>query len=272
MTNIAPVLVLIFIAGLTISIALYKRPLRKITLPDGYKKLLEEHVGFYRSLDNAGKIRFEEKIKEFLGYVRIKGVNTIVDELDRLLIASSAVIPIFGFPEWKYYNLRDVLVYGDAFNEFDFATSGKDRDVLGMVGEGAMQMMMILSKPALHKGFDIVSGKENAGIHEFVHLLDKEDGAVDGLPEALLKKQYSIPWLNLMAENIAAIKAGQSDINIYGAANKAEFFAVVSEYFFGQPELFRQKHPALYDLMTQIFHQHPTDNKGAGEKKGISNQ
>jgi len=266
----APVLALIFIAVVVICLALYKKPLKKIKLPDGYKLLLEKHVAFYRSLDNAGKIRFEEKIKEFLGYVRIKGVNTNVDELDKLLIASSAVIPIFGFPEWRYYNLRDVLLYGDAFNEFDFATSGKDRDVLGMVGEGAMQMMMILSKPALHKGFDDTRGKENAGIHEFVHLLDKEDGAVDGLPEALLKKQYCIPWLNLMSENITAIKAGQSDINIYGAANKAEFLAVASEYFFGQPELFRQNHPALYELMTQIFHQYPLYSNGSKEEENIN--
>ena len=253
----APVLALIFIAAVAICAALYKKPLKKIQLPDGYTNLLQEHVAFYRSLDDAGKMRFAEKIKEFLGYVRIKGVNTNVDDLDRLLIASSAVIPIFGFPEWRYYNLRDVLLYGGSFNEVDYSTSGKDRDVLGMVGEGAMQMMMILSKPALHRGFDQGSGKENAGIHEFVHLLDKEDGAVDGLPEALLKKQYCIPWLNLMAENIAAIKAGHSDINIYGAKNKAEFLAVAAEYFFGQPELFKQRHPALYDLMTQIFHQHP---------------
>ncbi len=267
MTILAPVFALIFIASVAISIALYKKPIRKAKLPDGYKHLLDKHVDFYRNLEDADKIRFEEKIREFLGYVRIKGVSINVDELDRLLIASSAVIPIFGFSEWKYYNLRDVLVYGDAFNEFDYATSGKDRDVLGMVGEGALQMLMILSKPALHKGFDNTAGRENAGIHEFAHLLDKEDGAVDGLPEALLNKQYCIPWLKLMSENIAAIKAGQSDINIYGATNKAEFFAVASEYFFGQPQLFRQHHPALYELMTRIFHQHPDHNIGANEKK-----
>ena len=122
-----------------------------------------------------------------------------------------------------------------------------------------MQMLMVLSKPALRQGFENTSGKENAGIHEFVHLLDKEDGAVDGLPEALLERQYSLPWLNLMADNIAAIKAGKSDINIYGSKNKAEFLAVAAEYFFEQPVQFKQKHPALYDLMTQIFHQSPLE-------------
>ena len=252
-----PIIALLIIALAATGIAFYKRPLKKVRLPDGYKNLLTQHVSFYRALDEAGKIRFESKLKEFLGYIRITGVDTQVEDLDTLLVASSAVIPIFGFPEWRYYNLRDVWLYADAFNADNYSTKGQGRDVLGMVGEGPMQMLMILSKPALREGFADTSGKENAGIHEFVHLLDKEDGAVDGLPEALLKRQYSLPWLNLMADNIDAIKAGKSDINIYGAKNKAEFLAVAAEYFFEQPEQFKQKHPALYELMTQIFHQSP---------------
>ena len=252
-----PIIALLIIAAVAGAIAFYKKPLKNVALPDNYKELLEKHVAFYRSLDETGKTCFEKKVKEFLGYVRITGVDTSVDDLDRLLVASSAVIPIFGFPEWRYYNLRDVWLYADTFNVDDYSTKGKGRDVLGMVGDGPMQMLMTLSKPSLHQGFDHTSGKENTGIHEFVHLLDKEDGAVDGLPEALLGKQYSLPWLKLMADNITAIKAGRSDINIYGSKNKAEFFAVAAEYFFEQPGLFRSKHPELYQLMTQIFHQHP---------------
>ena len=255
--TLTPILAILIIALIAIGIALYKKPLKIIQLPDGYKELLTQHVSFYRALDEAGKTRFEKKIKEFLGYIRITGVATTIEDLDRLLVASSAVIPIFGFPEWKYYNLRDVWLYADAFNADDYSTKGKGRDVLGMVGNGPMQMLMILSKPALHQGFDDTSSKENAGIHEFVHLLDKEDGAVDGLPEALLNKQYTLPWLQLMADNIATIRSGQSDMNIYGSKNKAEFFAVASEYFFEQPGLFKRKHPALYEMLTQIFHQHP---------------
>jgi Mlc titration factor MtfA (ptsG expression regulator) len=105
------------------------------------------------------------------------------------LIASSGVVPIFGFPEWKYYNLKDIL-YPSAFNETDFSTK-KDPDILGMIGNGTMQRMMILSKPAR---------PGNTSIHEFVHLLDKEYGDVDGLPEVLLEKQFALPWLNLVAK------------------------------------------------------------------------
>jgi Mlc titration factor MtfA (ptsG expression regulator) len=250
---IAILIIILVVAG----VVFYRRPLKTIRLPDDYKDLLTQHVSFYRSLDEAGKIRYENKLKEFLGYIRITGVDTPVEDLDTLLVASSAVIPIFGFPEWRYYNLRDVWLYADAFNADNYATKGRGRDVLGMVGEGPMQMLMILSKPALRRGFADTSGRENAGIHEFVHLLDKEDGAVDGLPQALLERKYCLPWLNLMADNIAAIKAGKSDINIYGAKNKAEFFAVAAEYFFEQPGKFKPEHPDLYVLMTKIFHQSP---------------
>ena len=254
----APIFALLFIAAVVLVFVFYKRPVKTVALPEGYKNILTEHVAFYNSLDEAGKIRFEEKIKEFLGYIRIHGVNTVVTDLDRLLISSSAVIPIFEFPEWKYYNLKDILLYPGSFNEVDFKTTGKGA-IMGMVGNGTMQQMMILSKPALYHGFDNTSDKENTGIHEFVHLLDKEDGDVDGLPEALLEKQYTLPWLNLMADGIAEIKKGNSDINVYGVTNKAEFFAVAAEYFFEQPELFRKNHSALYHLMTQVFNTDPPD-------------
>ena len=73
---------------------------------------------------------------------------------------------------------------------------GNDRNTLGMVGNGPMQRVMILSKPALHAGFADEMGKEHTGIHEFVHLLDKEDGDVDGLPETLLNRKYTTVGLN----------------------------------------------------------------------------
>jgi hypothetical protein len=99
--------------------------------------------------------------------------------------------------------------------------------------------------------------KENTGIHEFVHLLDKEDGDVDGLPEALLRRKYNSRWLEIVNKNIGAILSGQSDINYYGATNRAEFFAVASEYFFNCPQIFKANHPDLFDLMCKIFNQDP---------------
>ncbi|MEO9021552.1 MAG: M90 family metallopeptidase [Ginsengibacter sp.] len=252
-----PIIVLVVLVLLIAFFIFYKRPAKKIFLPDNYKDLLSQHVSYYNRLSEKDKIRFEEKIKEFLSYVSIDGVGTEVEGLDRLLVAAGAVIPIFGFNKWKYYNLKNVLLYPTAFNKNEFLTPGYEQNTLGMVGNGPMQRVMILSRPALRFGFQANPPRENTCIHEFVHLLDKEDGDVDGLPEALLHRKYNTQWLELVNRNIVTILSGYSDINYYGASNRAEFFAVASEYFFNCPELFKENHPELFEMMNRIFNQNP---------------
>lgn len=250
--NMIPVLILLFLLLLVLFVLFYKKPARKLILAQTYKDLLEQHVLFYKRLNETKKLQFEEKVKEFLTNIRIDGVNTSVEELDKLLVASSAIIPVFYFKKWAYYNLKNVLLYPGSFNKDEFQAEGYEQNTLGMIGNGPMQHVMILSKPALHGGFRN-AGKHNTGIHEFVHLLDKEDGDVDGLPEALLKRDQNKTWLELVNNNIKAIVGGDSDIDIYGATNKAEFFSVASEYFFNNPVLFKENHPDLYNIMQQMF-------------------
>ena len=218
--------------------------------------VLENNIAFFRGLNVNEKQQFENELREFLSYVRITGVNTPIEDIDRIFVAASAVIPVFAFPEWKYHNLREVLLYPDAINR-EFQTEGEGRNILGMVGTGYMEGKMLLSKHALQQGFKNDSDKNNTAIHEFVHLIDKADGDTDGIPGQLLARQYSIPWLNMTYQQMQKILKGKSDINPYGATNKAEFFAVVSEYFFERPDLLQQKHPELYNLLQEIFKQDP---------------
>ena len=117
---------------------------------------------------------------------------------------------------------------------------------------GYMEGKMILSKPALKHGFKNESDKKNTAIHEFVHLIDMTDGSIDGIPSLLLEKQYSIPWIDLINKKIDEIYDGESDINPYGGTNRAEFFSVVSEYFFERPKLLERNHPELYDLLSNL--------------------
>lgn len=114
---------------------------------------------------------------------------------------------------------------------------------------------MILSKEALHKGFSNESDKKNTAIHEFVHLIDKMDGKIDGVPGVLLQKQYAIPWIELMNKKMDEIYENESDINPYGGTHQSEFFAVASEYFFERPKLLERKHPVLYKMLERIFNQ-----------------
>lgn len=227
---------------------------------ESYQKILLNKVFFYQQLTPANKAIFEKRMLHFLSKVTITGVKTIVDDEDRVFVAASAIIPIFGFPEWEYNNLNEVLLYPDTFNKDFLTASDEEKTVLGMVGNGAMQHMMILSQPSLRQGFTNRTDKNNTGIHEFVHLLDKTDGAIDGIPENLANKQHLLPWIKRIHENIQQILNNRSDINPYGATNEAEFFAVASEYFFERPDLLQSKHPELYELLQSIFRQHPVGN------------
>jgi len=233
----------------------------KVVLPIGFREILFSNVAYYRLLNDADKIRFEKKIKDFLSYVKIDGVNTKVEPIDKMLIGCSAVIPIFGFENWRYYNLRYVLLYEGTFDKENFSTTSFERNTLGMVGSGAMQQKMILSKPALREGFLNTGEIYNTGIHEFVHLLDKADGSADGVPEQLLSKEQIIIWNKIADKAIEKIKSGESDINPYGATNKTEFFAVASEYFFQRPDLLKENHLQLFEMMKEIFKQTPTVSK-----------
>ena len=227
---------------------------RSTTFPGAWRLILKNKVTFYVQLSAAEQLRFEASILQFLDEVAITGIDTALDDTDKLLVAASAVIPIFGFPDWRYHNLNEVLLYDAPFNHDYETEQGKERNILGMVGSGSMNRMMILSKPALHTGFAQRS-MHNVGIHEFVHLLDKADGATDGYPEMLLQQPFLIPWMKLMHREIAAIKAGRSDINGYGSTNEAEFFSVVSEYFFQQPERLEKNNPELFEMLERIFKQ-----------------
>lgn len=248
----------IFLIGAVIAgFFFYKssKPKAVKSFPAEWELLLEEHVRFYRNLPKEKQPEFRKRILQFLGETYIDGVGLEITDLDRLLIASSAVIPIFGFKEWHYYNLTGVLLYPDYFDEdMQFANTDKDRNIGGLVGSGRFERKMILSRRALYQGFDNVTDKGNTGIHEFVHLIDKMDGATDGIPELLLGHKYVIPWVDLMHKTMEEINDDESDIRRYGGTSQAEFFAVVSEYFFERPDLLEAKHPELFEMLQACFY------------------
>ncbi|WCO01269.1 M90 family metallopeptidase [Psychroserpens ponticola] len=254
------VYILIFVVILLFTIHFYRKAKRHSvkSFPEHWNKLLMENVLYYQNLSEDKQLVFQQRMMQFLSEVYIDGVQCELEELDKILIAASAVIPVFGFKEWHYTNLSGILLYPDNFNE-DMGFSSKDnsRNIGGLVGNGRFEKQMILSKKALYHGFNNTSDKSNTGIHEFVHLIDKLDDRTDGVPERLLEHQYAIPWLNLIHKEMEAINDNHSDIRKYGGTNQAEFFAVASEYFFERPDLFKKKHPELYKMLGECFKQKP---------------
>lgn len=228
----------------------------------GWSELLAKHVSFYGHLYAKDKLLFEQRCLQFLGSTKVEGgVAVEVEDLDRLLVAASAIIPVWHFEGWHYFNLQAVYLLPASFND-DFECGKADSLCTGMVGGGPMQGKMALSKPALHQGFNISNDKQNVGIHEFVHLIDMADGNCDGYPERLLEFQYALPWFELVRKKMDDIDAQKSNIRDYGATNEAEFLAVSSEYFFERPAMLKRKHPKLYAALEEIYKMDVEDIRG----------
>ncbi len=244
------VLVVLMIYGfITLS---RKRP--QDNFPSQWEPILEKEVLFYRKLNPSDKKTFQNRMMAFLAEINVEAVQFELTDKDRMLVAASAIIPIFNFDDWVYSNLSTVLIYPDHFNEdLGFGKEEDKRHIAGMVGTGQFEHQMILSRKALYHGFSNATDKGNTAVHEFVHLLDKLDGDTDGIPERLLEHQYITPWLKMMHTEMERINNDESDIRKYGATNQAEFFAVAAEYFFERPDLFKRKHPELYEMLVNCF-------------------
>jgi MtfA peptidase len=223
--------------------------------PAAWEDILQGHVRFFQALADCDKDRFRQMVKVFLDEIRITGVRTDVDETIRVLVAASAIIPVFGFQDWNYSRLGEVLIYPAAFDR-DYRTQGApDANTLGMVGLAHLSGVMILSKPSLLEGFDNPAGSDHVGIHEFAHLVENEQGR-SGLPPEVPWPVVK-EWLQFVGRELRQPSDEHAHINPYAYTNDHEFFAVLAEYFFKSPEVLKRKDPKLYEMLRALFHQDP---------------
>lgn len=234
---------------------LHRLQIMEQPFPAAWENILQKHVRFFGALAEADKERFRQMTKVFLNEVRITGVRTDVDDTIRVLVAASAIIPVFGFRDWSYHRLGEVLIYPASFDR-DYATKATpDANTLGMVGLEHLSGIMILSKPALMAGFDNPAGPDHVGIHEFAHLVENQEGS-SGLP-AEVPWQVVREWIQYVGRELRSPSGENAHINEYAYTNDHEFFAVLSEYFFNSPQVLKRKDPRLYEMLQAMFHQDP---------------
>ena len=233
-----------------------KQKQRKKYLSDflpSWETILKEKVSYYNQLSPEDQERFKKKIQQFLSEATISGVNVDVDDSIRLLIASSAVIPVFRLDDWQYLNMGEILVYNGEVDTGETSEYDKETILLGQVRPFQTKHMVLFSKQYLEQGFQQMKDGHNVGMHEFAHMIDQADGDIDGIPSSIMPPELIKPWTKIMYAELEKMKKGKSDINVYGYTNHAEFFAVVCEYFFENPEKFKKKHPEMYRILTATF-------------------
>lgn len=244
------------------------KPAQVEPFPETWHTLLTEEVDFYNRLNSNDQQRFRLDMMKFLSSIKINGVDCEVDDIDKVFVAAAATMTLFGFEHWSLSNLDTVLLYSGPVNR-RFEVGKPDSRFAGLVGNGAMTGQMVLSKTHLHQGFASSNDRRNVALHEFAHLIDGQDGSIAGFPAGSVGENLLEPWIELVRLKSLEIKRRRSDIRSYALTNPAEFFAVVSEYFFEAPEQLQNKHPRVYRFMSESFNLDPTQILFKGEKRKI---
>lgn len=188
----------------------------------------------------------------------------------KLIIAIQACLPILKLDLSYYDGWHDIVVYPDTFVVYHDVTDGNglvhsSRKTLS--GEAWSRGPVILSWTDVERdSFALLQG-HNVVIHEFSHKLDMLNGRANGMPP-LHPNMHREEWTESLSKAYDRLvnqleQLHQSHINEYAATNPAEFFAVISEYFFTAPETLREHNPIVYEQLVLFYKQDPIQK---GEK------
>jgi MtfA peptidase len=212
----------------------------------------------------AARERLRELAGRFLERKAVEGAGGLaVDARMARVIAAQACLPILELGLDWYDGWYSVVVYPD-----DFVARHEYVDEAGVVheverdlgGEAWGEGPIVLSWEGCLAGF---RGEEwgSLVIHECAHKLDLANGVANGMPP-LPSKMSRTRWTRVMStafETLARrIEADEEPlIDDYAAEDPGEFFAVVSEAFFGLPDDLVAGYPEVYRELAAFYRQDP---------------
>jgi len=229
---------------------------------------VKEHR-IFRWLCPADLARLRSLAAAFLAEKTFDPVGgAVVDEELRVSVAAQACLPLLGLPgglDW-YRDFSTIIV-----TPREYAVAKRDWDEAGVVHEYDDEFAgeaFELGPVALSAADIEASGwgdGYNVVIHEFAHKLDMKNGAVDGLPPLHSDMDAGgwaaafEPAFNDFRRRVDhAERVGRElDLDPYASESPAEFFAVLSEYFFELPDLLAAEYPAVYAQMRRFYRQDP---------------
>jgi Mlc titration factor MtfA (ptsG expression regulator) len=197
--------------------------------------------------------------KEFVG---VQGLQ-LTDAMC-LIIAAQACLPALGLGIGCLSGWIEIIVYPGAFQ-----ISRDERDAAGVVhhqqqalsGESWTRGPLILSWDDVERDIRGRQSGRNVVIHEIAHKLDMLNGPADGYPP-LHHGMAVTEWsTSLSAAYQSLVRQVEHQhrpcINPYAATNPAEFFAVISEYFFCAPDTLHTHFADVYQQLQLYYRQDP---------------
>jgi MtfA peptidase len=233
--------------------------------PPLWLEYLDRNVAHYRFLNPAEQAKLRDDLRIFLVEKNWEGCGglNMTDEI-KVTISAQACLLLLGLKHNYFERVLSILVYPRAYTGPGDETGPGGvvhEHGSGRLGEAHYRGPVILSWADVLHDARYPDRGQNVVYHEFAHQLDMLDGLIDGTPPLETPEQYR-RWRDVMtAEYQKLIEASAQRratlLDQYGTTNEAEFFAVATECFFDRPIPLARRHPRLYEVLRDYYHQDP---------------
>ncbi|TCV85183.1 hypothetical protein EDC63_11072 [Sulfurirhabdus autotrophica] len=244
-----------------------RRILRRNPIPHHIWHGVTRRIVVLKGLDAVQMAHLRELTTWFLHNKLIYGVQGLDVTLSmRVTVAAQACLLILNLDTGYFDNWVEVIIYPGAFR-----VNHQQADEFGLIhheatalsGESWLRGPVILSWPEVERDSYQPHIGHNLVLHEFAHKLDAMNGVMNGLPP-LRRSMSRKRWAEAMSEAYAILQQNLASsrkacINPYAATNPAEFFAVLSEYFFTAPGILKAACPRAYRQLA-LFYQKDSSN------------
>ncbi|MFM2289988.1 MAG: hypothetical protein RL684_3131 [Pseudomonadota bacterium] len=215
---------------------------------------LARDCALYRRLPRPVRQRVESIARELLARHRFRGcAGLVVTASMTRLVAVQAALLVLARGAGAYDALGAVLLYPD-----EFLAQQEDVDEAGVVSERSEPVAgqsldtsgILLAWPEVLAGAR-EGGGYNVVVHEFAHFLDHASAGALSSPDDAARRGQLLQGLESLRD-----QAGRGEptlIDPYATLDEAEFFAVASEHFIGEPRALRAAHPQLHDLLVRSY-------------------
>jgi len=227
------------------------------------------HLSLFQGMTAVEKAHLRELTTLFLhekNFIGAQGFH--LNDFMQASIAVQACICILGIGLNCLSGWTDIIVYPGPFrvsrDVTDAAGVVHHHDHI-LIGESWLRGPVVLSWADVEQDMQQSLNGRNVVIHEMAHKLDALNGVSNGYPP--LHYGMSVPeWTTVMSqayESLIRRLELEDDIGLdpYAATSPAEFFAVISEYFFCQPEQLNKQFPKVYRQLQLYYRQDPVGCK-----------
>jgi Mlc titration factor MtfA (ptsG expression regulator) len=221
-------------------------------------------------LDSVEKAHVRVLATQFLYEKAFSGALgfNVSDEM-KVVIAAQACLEIFHLGIHAFDGWREIILYPDAFQ-----VNREAQDESGLVssqnhalsGEAWDKGPVILSWADVERDSYQLHPGSNVVIHEFAHKLDMLNGRANGMPPLhpdMEMAEWTESLSNAFEDLTESVIHHRAKMNAYATTNPAEFFAVMSEYFFTAPELLFHRYPNVYKQLSRYFRQNTIERFNA---------